>query len=50
MQRDVYKRQYQQGVITVFMLLFGVNFNVYYLMLIRKPKEMCIRDRARSTW
>ena len=37
---------YQQGVITVFMLLFGVNFNVYYLMLIRKPKEMCIRDRA----
>ena len=30
---------YQQGVITVFMLLFGVNFNVYYLMLIRKPKD-----------
>lgn len=30
---------YQQGVITVFMLLFGVNFNVYYLMLIKKPKD-----------
>lgn len=30
---------YQQGVITVFMLLFGVNFNVYYLFLIRKPKD-----------
>lgn len=30
---------YQQNVITVFMLLFGVNFNVYYLFLIRKPKD-----------
>lgn len=30
---------YQQNVITVFMLLFGVNFNVYFLMLIRKPGE-----------
>ena len=30
---------YQQGVITVFMLLFGVNFNVYFLMLIRRPRE-----------
>ena len=32
-------RLYQQGVITIFMLLFGVNFNVYYLFLIRKPKD-----------
>lgn len=30
---------YQQNVITVFMLIFGVNFNVYYLMLIRKPGD-----------
>lgn len=30
---------YQQLVITIFMLLFGVNFNVYYLLLIRKPKD-----------
>ena len=30
---------YQQNVITIFMLLFGVNFNVYYLFLIRKPKD-----------
>ena len=30
---------YQQAVITIFMLLFGVNFNVYYLFLIRKPKD-----------
>jgi len=27
---------YLQWVITVFMLLFGVNFNVYYLLLIRR--------------
>lgn len=30
---------YQQAVIAIFMMLFGINFNVYYLMLIRKPKE-----------
>ena len=30
---------YQQGVITVFLLLFGVNLNVYFLMLIRRPRE-----------
>ena len=27
---------YLQWVITVFMLLFGINFNLYYLMLLRK--------------
>ena len=30
---------YQQAVITVFMLLFGVNFNVYYLILAKKPLD-----------
>lgn len=30
---------YIQWVITVFMLLFGVNFNLYYLILIRKFKR-----------
>ena len=30
---------YQQWVITIFMLLFGVNFNVYYLFLIKKPLQ-----------
>ncbi len=29
---------YCQWVITVFMLLFGVNFNLYYLLLIRRVK------------
>jgi len=30
---------YCQWVITVFMLLFGVNFNVYFLLLIRKFRK-----------
>lgn len=30
---------YIQWVITVFMFLFGVNFNFYYLLLIRKPLQ-----------
>ncbi|MBQ4037708.1 MAG: TrkH family potassium uptake protein [Clostridia bacterium] len=34
----------QQWIITVFMLLFGVNFNLYYLMLIRR-----FRSTLRST-
>lgn len=28
-----------QSIILIFMILCGVNFNVYYLFLIRKPKE-----------
>ncbi len=30
---------YQQDVLSVFMILFGVNFNVYYLLLMRKPGD-----------
>ena len=29
----------QQAVFTIFMILFGINFNVYYLFLIKKPKD-----------
>jgi len=29
----------QQSIVTVFMILFGVNFNVYYLILIHKKKQ-----------
>ncbi len=29
-----------QWVITVFMMIFGVNFNLYYLLLNRKPKSV----------
>ena len=31
-----YDSYYLQGVITVFMILFGVNFNVYFFLLMRK--------------
>lgn len=31
---------YCQWVITIFMLLFGINFNIYYLMLMRKFKSI----------
>lgn len=31
---------YIQWVITVFMLLFGVNFNLYYLLLLKKVKDV----------
>lgn len=39
---------FQQAVFTIFMILFGINFNVYYLFLIRKPKDalMCEEMRA----
>lgn len=42
-----YDSYYLQGVITVFMILFGVNFNVYYLFLIRKFKEGFLCEEAR---
>lgn len=34
-----YPSVYLQNVIAVFMLLFGVNFNVYYLILVRRFKQ-----------
>ena len=30
---------YIQWVVTIFMILFGVNFNVYYLLLLRRVRE-----------
>ncbi len=37
----------QQAVITVFMILFGVNFNVYFLLVMRKPKEALKSEEVR---
>ena len=34
-----YNNAYFDGVITVFMILFGINFNVFYLIAIKKFKE-----------
>lgn len=30
---------YIQGITTIFMILFGINFNVYYLILVKKWKQ-----------
>lgn len=38
----------QQLIITIFMILFGINFNVYYLLYIRKPKEAFKSEEARA--
>jgi len=34
-----YHSYYLQGVVTVFMLLFGVNFSVYYFLLSKKVRQ-----------
>ncbi len=43
-----YDSYYLQGVITVFMILFGVNFNVYYLFLIHHAKDALHSEEART--
>jgi trk system potassium uptake protein TrkH len=42
-----YYSPYLQWVVTVFMLLFGVNFNLYYLLLIRKFRSAL---RSEELW
>lgn len=37
-----------QIVITIFMILCGINFNVYYLFLIRRPKEALRSEEVRA--
>jgi len=43
-----YDSYYLQGVVTVFMILFGVNFNVYYLLRVRRFKEAFSCEEARA--
>lgn len=38
---------YVQVVTTVFMILFGINFNVYFLLLFKKPKQALKSEEAR---
>lgn len=38
---------YLQNVVTVFMILFGVNFNVYYLILIGKFRQSLLVEEVR---
>lgn len=35
-----YNSPYLEGVITVFMILFGINFNLYYFIVIRRFSEV----------
>lgn len=42
-----YNSAYIDGVITVFMLLFGVNFNLYYFMLLRDWKHTFKNEELR---
>ena len=37
----------QQGIVTLFMILFGVNFNVYFLIYSKKPKDAFKCEEAR---
>ena len=39
---------YIQNVVAVFMVLFGVNFNIYFLLLNRKPKEILKSEELRT--
>lgn len=38
---------YLQAVVTIFMIMFGINFSVYFLILIRKPKQALQFEEAR---
>lgn len=39
---------YQQWIITIFMILFGIDFSVYYLLLIRKFRLALRSDEVRT--
>lgn len=36
-----------QNIVGVFMMLFGVNFSIYFLFLVRKPKEVLKSEELR---
>lgn len=37
-----------QNVIAVFMVIFGVNFSIYFLILVRKPKQILKSEELRT--
>lgn len=43
-----YNSAYIDGVITAFMILFGINFNMYYLLLLRKVKDVFKNEEVRA--
>ncbi len=38
---------YQQWVITIFMVMFGVNFNIYFLILMRRFRDLAKNEEFR---
>lgn len=43
-----YHNAYYEGVITVFMILFGINFNMYYFLFIRDFKAVFKNEELRT--
>lgn len=43
-----YDSAYIDGVITIFMILFGINFNMYYLLLLKKIKAVFKNEEVRA--
>lgn len=43
-----YDSAYIDGVITVFMILFGINFNMYFLLLIKDVKSVWKNEEVRA--
>lgn len=43
-----YNSAYIDGVITVFMILFGINFNLFYLVLLKKFKRIFKSEELRA--
>lgn len=39
---------HHQVIITIFMILFGVNFNIYYLILVKKAKDIWQSDELKA--
>jgi len=39
---------FAQNVTTIFMLMFGVNFSIYYYMLMRRGKQIVINEELRA--
>lgn len=43
-----YDSAYIDGVITVFMILFGINFNMYFLLILKKFKAVFKNEEVRT--
>lgn len=43
-----YDSAYIDGVITIFMILFGINFNMYYFLLLKKVKVVLKNEEVRA--